>query len=112
MFVVVRAGKPSSAWAGRAGVDGGQRARLRGLLQPRPQESPPSSDAGRSHASAESRDTDGELLDLFFDPAPSPKRLVRFIHPLVAYAFVLRYGRRIPGPMPGSLPDQGQEPPV
>ena len=37
---------------------------------------------------------------------------VRFIHPLVAYAFVLRYGRRIPGPMPGSLPDQGQEPPV
>ena len=73
---------------------------------------PPSSDAGRSHASAESRDTDGELLDLFFDPAPSPKRLVRFIHPLVAYAFVLRYGRRIPGPMPGSLPDQGQEPPV
>ena len=73
---------------------------------------PPSSDAGRSHASAESRDTDGELLDLFLDPAPSPKRLVRFIHPLVAYAFVLRYGRRIPGPMPGSLPDQGQEPPV
>ena len=73
---------------------------------------PPSSDAGRSHASAESRDTAGELLDLFLDPAPSPKRLVRFIHPLVAYAFVLRYGRRIPGPMPGSLPDQGQEPPV
>ena len=73
---------------------------------------PPSSDAGRSHASAESRDTADELLDIFLDPAPPPKRLVRLIHPLVAYAFVLRYGRRIPGPMPGSLPDQGQEPPV
>jgi len=73
---------------------------------------PPSSDAGRSHASAESKDTADELLDIFLDPAPPPKRLVRFIHPLVAYAFVLRYGRRIPGPMPGSLPDQGQEPPV
>lgn len=73
---------------------------------------PPSSDAGRSHASAESKDTADELLEIYLDPAPPPRRVVRFIHPLVAYAFVLRYGRRIPGPMPGSLPDQGQEPPV
>ena len=73
---------------------------------------PPSSDAGRSHASAESKDTADELLDIFLDPSPPPNRLVRFYHPLVAYAYVIRYGRRIPGPMPGSMPSQGQEPPV
>ena len=73
---------------------------------------PPSSDAGRSHASAESKDTADELLDIFLDPSPPPNRLVRFYHPLVAYAYVIRYGRRIPGPMPGSMPSQGREPPV
>ena len=73
----------------------------------------PSSDAGRSHTSAESKDTADDLLDIFLDPLPPPpKRFVRVIHPLVAYAFVLRYGRRIPGSMPGSMPSQGQEPPV
>ena len=45
-------------------------------------------------------------------PPPPIKRQVRGIHPLVAYAFVLRYGRRIPGPIPGSMPSQGHEPPV